>query len=91
MVETEGGKPIIRLVLSGGSGRQNIYITDGEIKKFGGYSFGFNTNVENEGIVFSADDDGLVMISSDSVSYMNNNNRCNFYDHIKMKLRIKDA
>ncbi|MEZ5082797.1 MAG: cytochrome c biogenesis protein ResB [Bacteroidales bacterium] len=72
MVEAEGGMPVIWLVFSGdGSGRQNVYLREGEIKKFGGYEFGFNIRPTGLGIYFTNENDELLMVSSDSVSYMN--------------------
>ena len=72
MVEEDGGEPVIWLVFSGNaSGRQNVYLREGEIKKFGGYEFGFNIQPTTLGIQFTSVDGQLLMVSSDSVSYMN--------------------
>ncbi|MCF8367789.1 MAG: cytochrome c biogenesis protein CcsA [Bacteroidales bacterium] len=71
MIESEEGDPIIWLVFSGEGGRTNLFLPDGEIKHFGGYSFGFNREIQNNGVVFTSTENGLMMESTDQVSYMN--------------------
>lgn len=70
--EADGGVPMIWLVTSGNiSGRQNLYIKNGEQDLFNGYRFGFGIDIETIGIKFLEKDNELFMIPGDSVSFMN--------------------
>jgi len=71
-VEEAGGKPVIWLVMSGGSeGRQDMYLKQGQIKHFNGFSFGFDVLVKNEGISFFTKNNRIFLAATDSVNHIN--------------------
>jgi cytochrome c-type biogenesis protein CcsB len=71
-VEEPGGDPMLWLVLSGGSsGRQNMYLNQGQSKEFNGIVFSYEKDDDVQGMHFFSDGDILYFESTDSVNSMN--------------------
>ncbi|MFU8843125.1 MAG: cytochrome c biogenesis protein CcsA [Bacteroidales bacterium] len=71
-VEEPGGEPMIWLVLSGGqSGRQNLYLNQGQSKIFNGITFAYEDTTAPAGFRLFSDGDNLYFQSDDSVNFTN--------------------
>ena len=71
IIEGKGG-PMLWLVLSGeNSGRQNVYLEDGEQKTFGGFNITFNAENTGHAINIYHENTGLFFSSPDSVNFVN--------------------
>ncbi|MCD4665412.1 MAG: cytochrome c biogenesis protein ResB, partial [Bacteroidales bacterium] len=71
LIEGEG-EEMLWLVLSNETlGRKDIYFQNGEIKSFGEYKIGFNTEPVEGGININLQGSDLTFIAPDSVGYMN--------------------
>ncbi len=70
-VDEEGGDPLVWLVVSGAmGGRQNLYLTEGQVKSKAGYTFSYKGDFEGAGVRISKNEDGLIMVSSDSIQHV---------------------
>ena len=70
-VEEEGGEALLSIVYANElSGRQEIFLSQGEVKKIGNYSFAFESEFEGEGMLISRKDQDLVLVATDTIQHM---------------------
>jgi len=70
-VEEEGGEALLRIVYAHEqSGRQEFFLSKGEVKQIGNYNFAFESEFAGEGMLISRKDQDLVLVATDTIQHM---------------------
>ena len=59
LISSPNGKPTLKIVIAGANGRENYFIQQGEIKRFGSLIFNFSTTEIEEAITIRNTENGL--------------------------------